>query len=920
MKMTAHKTESNNMSLTIEVRPSKLNKIVLRETINLKYLKALKKYKKQFLSIPEKFGDSEFVYDEEKMIDKYNKLLSKNKFQYVEMEWARRKVPFGRVFAKHNGSIMCFCYKLRNTLCVDKYHDIDIDNAHPTILNQICELNGYSHTRLNEYCINRDDYLKELMDVCKVERFAAKSLFISLMLGGSINGWKKKFDVDCELPKKITTFEKELRNIRINIANANPQLKKTITKARLKSDPFYDKGRTWEGNVLSYFLNHYEEMLLETIFEYLVENRYIQNNDCVLAFDGLMVRRQKSLKNMNKLFEGIEAYIYEKTGFVIRMSEKAMTNNFCKELDDLIFLETKSEENNETNITEKLNELKEKFLEEFHYEDLSIFNERFFDYLSLDKAGGAYNMTTDYYLKRAYFCENNVMLSETKSFLIRRRSPENNSIYWERQANLNIQHLQFQKYENDDEEEIITLPFEHMVFKSDRSYPRFNYETFRPIGINEKKVKANYYNMFSGFEYKKLDISPTEKDFESLDWYLNYIFKYICSDNYNIFKYYLSHLREILLKPRSKNGIGVVFYSKDKGVGKNEHSTFLKRVFGEYLCLSTKMNALFERFSDVDDFLCVFFEEISSTVLANNENYSTLKTKITEVSSRRDIKFRDPRKSYSFSRFFFLTNELSSFKVDSDERRMFFLNFIKEFDEKKANEIYKGLKAVNKNKNIAKLFGLFLEKGDFTSYGNQSEWDKAKPETVVNDLFKNENPVEAFLTDMCMNTLKQRQYPSPILSIKDNDITFSLNNLYELFKTSLSEDNLTKRSFRKTTFKKNILNLFNNMKSIKDSKLKENVLIIDYRYMIERLVNLKLLKDDINNDDMLLNLNEHNCMDISEKDIQKLKLEKLESNNKRKKILRNKNYLKQKENKSFEKDTKEVLDEIRTEYKIICKR
>lgn len=917
--MNPHKTETNKMSLTIELRPSKLDKIVLRETIDNKYLKALKKYKKQFLSIPEKFGDSDFVYDEEKMIDKYNKLLSKNKYQYVEMEWARRKVPYGRVFAKHNGSIMCFCYKLRNTLCFNKYHDIDIDNCHPSILNQICELNGYAHTELNKYCVNRKQYLKDLMDTCKIERFAAKCLFISLMLGSSINSWKKKFGVKTTLPKSILDFEKELKTIRDNIAERNPILKKTITTARLKTDPFYDKSRTWQGNVLSYFLCYYEEMLLECIFDYLVENRYIQNNECVLAFDGLMIRRQAGLKNMNTLFKGIENYVYEKTGFVIKMSEKSMDNNYIKELDKLLEDESRNEDNDTKNIKEKVADLKKLFLGEFPFEDLSIFNERFFDYLSLDRASKDMNMTTDYYLKRQYFCENNVMLSETKSFLIKRRSPENNSIYWERQANLNIQHLKFQKFADEEKEELSTLPFEMMVYKDDRTFPRYNYDTFKPMGINEKSKKDNFYNTFSGFEYRDMDVDPTKEDFDLLYDYLNYMFVYICSSNFDIFTYYLSHLREIILNPRSKNGIGVLFYSKDKGVGKNEHCSFLKRVFGEYLCLSTKMNALFERFSEIDDYLVVFFEEISSTILSNNENYSTLKTKITEVSSRRDIKFRDPRKSYSFSRFFFLTNELNSFKVDSDERRMFFLNFLKEYDTKKANEIYALLKEVNNSKVVPRLFGLFLEKFELYSYGNQSEWNNAKPKTGVDELFKNENPVENFLTDMCMNTLKLRQYPSPILSI-DKDITFSLNNLYELFKLCMFEDNITKRSFKKTTFKKNVLNIFNNMKSKRDSKLKENVLIVDFEYFTERLKNLKLLEKDVENTDIMKALDEHNRTQIADKDIQKMALNKLILHKQRQKALRIINIENKKQLKSFDKEVKECLNEIKTSYKMTYDR
>ena len=84
---------------------------------------------------------------------------------------------------------------------------------------------------------------------------------------------------------------------------------KHITENRMKKDPFYDPKRTWEGNVFSTFLSYYEEMILEQIFLYLRTNRYIKDDECVLCFDGIMIRKE-GINDIPKLLKDLEDMIY----------------------------------------------------------------------------------------------------------------------------------------------------------------------------------------------------------------------------------------------------------------------------------------------------------------------------------------------------------------------------------------------------------------------------------------------------------------------------------------------------------------------------------------------------------------------------------------------------------------------------------
>ena len=50
------------------------------------------------------------------------------------------------------------------------------------------------------------------------------------------------------------------------------------------------------------FLQNYERLIMEHVFNYLVEQELIKDNDCVLCFDGIMIN-QDNYKNDDILIE-----------------------------------------------------------------------------------------------------------------------------------------------------------------------------------------------------------------------------------------------------------------------------------------------------------------------------------------------------------------------------------------------------------------------------------------------------------------------------------------------------------------------------------------------------------------------------------------------------------------------------------------
>ena len=134
--------------------------------------------------------------------------------------------------------------------------------------------------------------------------------------------------------------------------------------------------------------------------------------------------------------------------------------------------------------------------------------------------------------------------------------------------------------------------------------------------------------------------------------FLEYIFKCICMSRFDIFKYFLMWLSDIIKNPRNKNGICFIFYSKEKGTGKGLFS------------------------NNGDKTILSIFDELNRESFSK-KNYNKLKNLITETKMEKEKKGVDVIKSFDYNKFILLTNELDFLKTDTDENRFCILNFLK---------------------------------------------------------------------------------------------------------------------------------------------------------------------------------------------------------------------------------------------------
>jgi hypothetical protein len=115
----------------------------------------------------------------------------------VEVEYTNTgKHPdgYGRATARGTslqGRFLCpasngMLRETRAAIFADKYHDIDIVNAAPTILHQVLLAAGIECPQLCSYVSNQDEWLRLLMESCGVNRDQAKDLGRRLLHDGSL--------------------------------------------------------------------------------------------------------------------------------------------------------------------------------------------------------------------------------------------------------------------------------------------------------------------------------------------------------------------------------------------------------------------------------------------------------------------------------------------------------------------------------------------------------------------------------------------------------------------------------------------------------------------------------------------------------------------------------------------------------------
>ena len=240
------------------------------------------------------------------------------------------KHKWGRVQPSNYLSTAIFHRPTRHSLCMDKYVDIDMINAQPTIIAEICRLNDITNKFLVKYVGNPKKYREKVMEHHKCSKDVAKTLFIVLMFGGCYKSWIKDNNIshnDTAFLQIAAEIEKEMKNVIEIVYNTNPQIKKDV----LKQDP-----KKWENEnaakrgVMGLWSQSVERRIQEVAIMYLVNNHNVPLETIIPCQDGFMLLKEY---NYTTLIADIQAEVSEKcsldVGWLIKPFDEAIDIPVC---------------------------------------------------------------------------------------------------------------------------------------------------------------------------------------------------------------------------------------------------------------------------------------------------------------------------------------------------------------------------------------------------------------------------------------------------------------------------------------------------------------------------------------------------------------------------------------------------------------
>lgn len=596
-------------------------------------------------------------------------LLAKKKTNIVNYKFTG-KIDYGRRF--HCSPSLQECPRpIRHAISKDIYYDIDIKNAHPVFLYNLCEKMDFPHPILKTYVQgDREGFLKTLYGLKfsrKVEesddtitmeevevsgRDDAKALFLSILNGGG-SGKTGNESMD-DFYKQQQLFLKTFYDL-----PDNDKYKKRAEKA------YKSSGKQWDnrkGSALNYYLCEVENIVLTAMEEFLVSQKVGYGTLC---YDGLMIYR-KDVKDLPLLLEGMEAFVTDKIGFPITITSKEMEEDV-----DLTGLRVKDDDD-EDDI-----ELKElSWSEDLEYNHPKVI--KYCDTFRSKKPGLVEALRRRIYdYMDHFFCT----IEGSQQFVIRevfhlvngRRLKKYYVPMKDWRAYCKDKTIFSKFVKGDDGKPLMLFNMEYYLFHFERrKYPSIGF-------LPQLNADVNFYNSFSGFHF--YDDGKTVNE-EALRPFLDHIFTRWCKRNQASYLYTLKLFALWLQKPHVKSRVALVVRSDDEGAGKGIIFSYFAKIMGAYDPDSGAMGCwrqvhdadkIFGKFNSILEGACVLWLD-EAMWAGDKKNVGKLLGMITEPSLTIERKGFDSYTCQSYMNMAMTSNSNWVVPASSSSRRFFVLD------------------------------------------------------------------------------------------------------------------------------------------------------------------------------------------------------------------------------------------------------
>ena len=552
---------------------------------------------------------------------------------------------YGRYFVKDHKvrSSTIMWNAIRSALFQDTECDVDIVNCHSNILLDICKTNDfYDIDNLKHYCENRDDVINLFeIDENLIKEYnknnksnydkkdIVKNLITRVLYGGSIESWKKEFNIDYELPEFITKFIEEIQ-INTNLIMKDKRFKDIIdyeTQRRLKKAK-KKHGKSFDikifnikpSKILSIILQEYETLIIMKCFEIVKNNNFTITS---YNYDGFQILKQEGADELvNTINETEFSLSHNEKVFISFENIKFIIKPFKNAIDtkDLVLLDT---------------------------DDFDI---------------KTFNLCQSYDYKKHYFEKYFAKILSPTMFV---ETKKNDFVLYKRSDfGVAFQHLHYWKFD-DETGKRIKKPFilKWLLDEDIRFYNNVNY--YPTMNMCPK----NTFNLWNDFPIKSI---PLDNDADTS--LLHFHIKTLLNEDEKDIEWFLNWLAHIVQFPHKKTEVAVVLYDKQFGTGKSMIAEeFLKKIIGiKKIIITCRTDKVFGKFSNSQGkLLCVLNEASGKETFELNE---VIKESITGKSLEMEKKGIDAIQITDYLNYFITTNNLNCIKLEEGDRRFMVFN------------------------------------------------------------------------------------------------------------------------------------------------------------------------------------------------------------------------------------------------------
>jgi hypothetical protein len=588
----------------------------------------------------------------------YKKIINYCKFQIENSYKAEIKYyqkgedkNIGRCIAE--GDCMQRLYNgFRGVLMNGITYDIDMKNAHPTILYNLCRQFDIKATALYKYINEREEIFDNILKTDNISRGECKNnLFLRALnkseLTTHYNKKKIKNKFFIEFDTEIKLIQKELITKFDN---------DTIAKYEkcIKEDKEYNR----IGSLLNIILCDYENEILQKALNFIKNETIYKVN--VLMFDGFMIEIPKDSDiNIKELLTELNKVT--KDDF-IKWDYKPHNIELLEHMDKMTFVD-------------KTDELYEKIKEDFektHFKTM-----RPVQFIEILKDKSLYIRDS----KDLYKAYENKYFNEEK--FIEAKEDKNGNIIQEEK----IEYIETQFISN---------------WVKDRDMRQYDKIDFLP----QQTAPDNVFNTFSGYsgaELPKLEPEINEEDkiiIENTAIYKH--IKNVCNNDPDVVDYVIKFMARKLQKPYLLHRIALLFKSI-QGAGKDTlFDWFGKKIIGKDYFYSGAFKEIYHQFNRKYLFnkTLVVITELSSQDSFNRDE--DIKQSITRPEIKIEEKGKEAFLITNNIGYVYFTNNENPLKIDINDRRFcaiqcndtiandndYFNALYKEMDNQKINRAF----------------------------------------------------------------------------------------------------------------------------------------------------------------------------------------------------------------------------------------